>query len=365
MKVLFLLIGNTSRSGELNGHNIRYGGSGCSGTESSVIYVAEYLAKVGYGVTISLEQCKTPNTSNGVFYTNFNFDEDTNTEYDILVSSLWFSDYDKLPIKITKSLIYWYHLAWGYSYNEMINFVKNNNLNLGLVSISNWAKGENDNYLPIFKDKGFKVLDGIIPNPVDSELFNEVLSNPPLRKKHKIIFHAQWSRGGDVAKNASYRMGWDDLEFKSFDYVNSQGGIDKKTLFNEIASSEYFIFPILTHGKLMYQDTFSLSVAEAIGLGTTVLTYPLGAIPENFGDYCHYIEYPEGVDVETLRKNKVFEEPRFSETDNIVNLINQLEGLPQVKNEISSKGIEYIKDTFDINKIGPMWVNFFNELNNE
>jgi hypothetical protein len=42
-----------------------------------------------------------------------------------------------------------------------------------------------------------------------------------------------------------------------------------------------------------------------------------------------------------------------------------LEGLPQVKNEISSKGIEYIKDTFDINKIGPMWVNFFNELNNE
>lgn len=362
MRIAFLIIGNVGRSGPLNGFNIRYGGSGCSGTESSIIYVAEYLSKVGYDVTISLEKCDTPNESNGVFYTNFNFDGQENREFDYLVSALWFVDYNKLPIKVNKSLIYWYHLAWGYGYGEMVEYVKNNNISMGVVSISEWAKKENDGYLPILKSNDFNVIDTIIPNPIDGTLFDEVLINPPIRKKHKVIFHAQWSRGGEVAKRASTEMGWSDLEFKSFDYVNMIGGVDKKTLFNEIASSEYFIFPLLTHGKLVYQDTFSLSVAEAIGLGATVLTYPLGGVPENFGDYCHFIEYPNDTNMEELSKLRVFEEPKFTQTDKIVSLINTLENNPQLKEEKRKKGIEYIKNTFDINKIGPMWIDFLNKL---
>jgi glycosyltransferase involved in cell wall biosynthesis len=140
------------------------------------------------------------------------------------------------------------------------------------------------------------------------------------------------------------------------------GGVDKKTLFNEIASSEYFIFPLLTHGKLVYQDTFSLSIAEAIGLGTTVLTYPLGGVPENFGDYCHFIEYPDDTDIKKLSKMRVFEEPKFGSTNKIVSLINTLENNPQLKEEKRKKGVEYIKSTFDISKIGPMWIDFLNKL---
>ena len=361
MRIAFLIIGNVGRSGPLNGHNIRYGGSGCSGTESSVIYIAEYLSNNGYDVTIASEKCDNPNESNGVFYTDFNFNGVTNNEYDILVSALWFVDYDKLPIKVNQSLIYWYHLAWGYGYGEMIEYVKNNNLKLGLVSVSEWAKNENDNYLPIFKNEGLNPIDTIIPNPIDITLIDEVLNNPPERKKHKVIFHAQWSRGGDVAKKASLDMKWSDLEFKSFDYVNVNNGVDKKTLFEEIASSEYFIFPLLTHGKLIYQDTFSLSVAEAIGLGTTVLTYPLGAVPEYFGDYCKFIEYPDDIDIEILKTQRVFEEPKFTQTSKIVNLLNHLESSPISKEE-KDNGIGHIKNNFNINKIGSMWVELLKKL---
>lgn len=362
MRIAFLIIGNSGRSGPLNGHNIRFGGSGCSGTESSIIYVAEYLSKVGHDVTIALEKCETPNESNGVFYTNFNFDGQPNKEFDHLISALWFVDYYKLPIKVNKSLIYWYHLAWGYGYDEMVRYVKSNNLKMGTVSISQWAKNENDTYYPMLDNKGFELINEIIPNPVDWSLFESTLNNPPQRKKHKVIFHAQWSRGGDVAKRASNEMGWNDLEFKSFDYINTVGGVDKTTLFNEIASSEYFIFPLLTHGKLIYQDTFSLSVAEAVGLGTTVITYPLGAVPEYFGDYCHFIDFPDDVDMDTLSGLRVFEEPKFNSTDKIVSLIKKLEENPQLKFEKNSKGIEYIKNTFDINKIGPMWTDFLNKF---
>ena len=66
MRIVFLLIGNVSRSGELTGEKIRYGGTSCSGTESSVIYVAEYLSKNGYDVTIACERMSTPQTSNGL-----------------------------------------------------------------------------------------------------------------------------------------------------------------------------------------------------------------------------------------------------------------------------------------------------------
>lgn len=360
MRIAFLIIGNSGRSGPLNGYNIRYGGTGCSGTESSVIYVAEYLSKNGFDVTISLEKCDTPNESNGVFYTNFNFDGQPNKEFDFLVSALWFVDYNKLPIKVTNSLIYWYHLAWGYGYDEMMNYVKNNNLKMGTVSVSQWAKKENDTYSPFFKKRDIDVIESIIPNPVDGSLFDETLNKSIERKKHKVVFHAQWSRGGDVAKRACLEMGWGDLEFKSFDYINTIGGIDKTKLFNEIASSEYFIFPLLTHGKLVYQDTFSLSVAEAIGLGTTVLTYPLGGVTEHFGNYCHFIDFPNDVNMEELSKQRVFEEPKFNSTDKIVSLINRLESNPDLKEKKKIDGISYVKNTFDINKIGPMWIEYLN-----
>jgi hypothetical protein len=66
--------------------------------------------------------------------------------------------------------------------------------------------------------------------------------------------------------------------------------------------------------------------------------------------------------MEELSKLRVFEEPKFAQTDKIVSLINTLENNPQLKEEKRKEGIEYVKNTFDINKIGPMWIDFLNKL---
>jgi len=230
MRIAFLVIGNTSRNGVITGRNIRHGGSSCSGTESSVIYVAEYLRKIGHEVTIALEVCQTPEICDGVLYTNFSFDGDDTKEYDILVSCLWFDKYDMLTIKVTKSIVYWYHLAWGYAMNELVSFAQKNNLNIGTVSVSKWAKTENDSYNIVFKNSGRKYIEEIIPNSLDVNLIKSIWSRNIPRKQHKIIYFGQWSRGGDVAKKAVYELGWDDLEFQSFDYLDSERGLDKNTL---------------------------------------------------------------------------------------------------------------------------------------
>jgi hypothetical protein len=358
MRIAFIVVGNESRSGELNGHNIRYGGTGGSGTESSVIYAAEYLSSIGYDITIALEKCEVSSFSNGVFYTNLNFTNVNNLEYDILITCLWFKDYDKLPIKVSKALIYWCHLAWGYSYNEMIKYISENNLKFGLVSVSEWAKNHNLEIYDIFKNNSFDPTHTIIPNSVATDIIKETLSNPPQRYPHRFVHHGQWSRGGETALRAIKELNWIDSEFKSFDYIDKKNGLDKKSLFNVIASSEYFVYPQITHGKLVYKDTFSVSIAEAIGLGVIVLTYPLGAVSEYFGDYCQFLEYPPNINIEKLNTERLSDEPGLDYTKNIVEKINWLESNPQIKEEIREKGIKYISETFNINKIGPLWDNY-------
>lgn len=358
MRIAFIIVGNESRSGELTGYNIRYGGTGGSGTESSVIYAAEYLSSVGYDVTIALERCGMTSFSNGVFYTDLNFIGVNNLEYDILISCLWFKDYDKLPIKVNKALIYWCHLAWGYSYNEMVKYISENNLKFGLISVSKWAKNHNSEIYDIFKSHGFESNHIIIPNSVATDIIKETLSIPPQRHPHRFIHHGQWSRGGATALRAIKELNWLDAEFKSFDYIDKKNGLDKKTLFNIIASSEYFIYPQITHGKLVYKDTFSVSIAEAIGLGVIVLTYPLGAVPEYFGNYCQFLEYPPNINTEKLNRERLSEEPGLDYTQNIIEKINWLEANPQIKEEIRDKGIKYISETFNINNIGPLWNNY-------
>jgi hypothetical protein len=370
MRIAFILVGNNkkARCGVLTGENIRYNGASSSGTDSSVIYVAEYLKKNGHEVTIALEEYDTPTISNGVFYTNLNFEGDDIKEYDVLISCLWFDNFKDLPIKVTNSLIYWYHLAWGYSYQEISNYVIENNLNLGLVSVSNWARGHNQEFNEIFKSllidvKDKKILEVNIPNPVATDIIDEVLSNPPKRIPHRIVHHGQWSRGCSTAEKASQELNWPDLDFQSFDYLNTQNGKDKKTLFNILASSEYFIFPQITHDKFVYKDTFSVSTAEAIGLGVITVSYPLGALPEYFGDYCQFLDFPEGVDLEKMKNERLSEEPKLTCTDNIVKKIEFLENNKKLKNNIRKKGIKYIRNTFNIERIGAMWIEFLNDLN--
>ena len=97
MKIVFLLIGTAGRPKILNGDTIRNGGAACSGTDQSVI----------------------------------------------LVSALWFDKYNEIPFKVNKGLIYWYHMAWVYSINEMIEFCTERNIRMGFLNISKWSENQN------------------------------------------------------------------------------------------------------------------------------------------------------------------------------------------------------------------------------
>jgi glycosyltransferase involved in cell wall biosynthesis len=215
----------------------------------------------------------------------------------------------------------------------------------------------------------------LIPNPIMDEMINEVVSLTPTRKPHKFVFHAAWARGGNVAIEAVRKLDYPDTEFHAFDYLmathnhqdsffNLHNGVDKKTLFTNIAESEYFIYPLYTPYQDVHKDTFSCVVAEAIALGAIVVTYPLGALPENFGEFCQWLDFPEGVDVEKMQNEPLTKdlEGKFTITDNIVEKIKYLEENPQIKEDLRSKGKDSIMSRFNVNTVGQMWIDLINKL---
>jgi glycosyltransferase involved in cell wall biosynthesis len=392
MRIAFIVIGNSRRSNYLNGYNLRYGSGGGSGTDTSSVLVAEYLAKQGHEVVFVADKLEPRLEEEykakgrvyipgeefyGVKYTNDNFDGIENREFDILISMLWFHDYDKLPITVTKSLIYWSHMQWVYGIDQLTNFVKNNNLSLGFVHISEWEKKMTGGLTKsiVDREKNTNVQVSLIPNPVMDEMINEVIYSKPTRKPHKFVFHAAWARGGNVAIEAVRKLNYPDSEFHAFDYLmathhhpdsffNLHNGVDKKTLFTNIAESEYFIYPLYTPYQDVHKDTFSCVVAEAIALGAIVVTYPLGALPENFEGFCQWLDFPEGVDVEKMQNESLTKdlEGKFTITDNIVAKIKYLEENPQIKEDLRRRGKESIISRFNVNTVGQMWVDLINKL---
>lgn len=389
MRILFTVLGNSRRSNYLDGNTLRYGKAGGSGTDTSTILVAEHLATQGHDVVIAsdkfesaLEQQYAQNGSffnpgkkvRGVIYTNFDFEGVNFKEYDILINSLWFQDYNSLP-KITKAVIYWCHMQWIYGIDELITFTTENNLSLGFVNISQWEKSMNKGTIDHAISRYPNTKTTLIPNPVMDDIINEVLIENPKRKSHKFVFHASWPRGGNVSIDAVRQLPWEDKEFHAFDYLmvihdhqdpffNKHNGVDKKTLFKHIAESEYFIYPLYTPYQDVHKDTFSCVVAEAIALGCIVVTYPLGALPENFDGYCQWLDFPEGINSEDLQKEALTKDldGKFTITQNIIDKINYLEANPQIKEDIRQRGKDYILNNFNTEKVGNMWVDFINEL---
>ena len=209
------------------------------------------------------------------------------------------------------------------------------------------------------------------------DIVNEVLESNPIRKKHKFIFHAAWSRGGDVAVETVRQLNYPDSEFHAFDYLMAthahadsffkmHNGVDKKTLFTHLAESEYFVYPLYTPYQDVHKDTFSCVIAEAIALGAIPITYPLGAVPENFQDYCVWIDFPESADPEKMQNEQLSKDMTGIFKYNIPNIVEKilyLENNPKVKEELRATGTEYILSKFSANVVGKLWDSFLKEFN--
>jgi hypothetical protein len=325
-----------------------------------MILVSEYLAEKGHDVTLVLDKTDGA-TCRGVKYTDFNYGDLVNSEVDILVTALWFDKYKEIPFKVNKGLIYWYHMAWVYCINEMVDFCNERSIKMGFLNISKWAEGQNDWSIKVGVEKIENTLVRIIPNPIMTDLMDEIANRGVERKNRSSIFHAQYGRGGDVADRTINELGWEPMY--KFDYINHQNGTDKETLFSKLLETDYFIFPLYHPNGCVYKDTFSCSVAEAIAAGVIVITYSLGAVPEYFSDGCVFLNFPHGTNMEKMMTEKVTCEAQYMDyTGNVKDKLLEVEHTPGLKEEIRNRAKNTIKDRFSISVVGKMWEDLINEF---
>lgn len=383
MRLVFIVIGNSRRNNYLNGITIKSGGGGASGTDTSNILVAEYLANNGHEVVycseklepaleekLKLQGINQPagEKVNGVRYTDLELTGIENRTFDILVSNLWYHDYEIFPAKITRGLIYWSHMQWIYGMGEITSYVNNNNLKLGLVHISRWEKEMNSNVANTLIKNTNHCETIIIPNPITDDILVKVKNKNLAKKPGKFIFHASWPRGGEVAFDLVNKLDIPNKEFHAFDYLMVIGdhkdsffyrheAVDKETLFTHLAECEYFIYPLYTPYQDVHKDTFACVVAEAIALGAVPITYPLGALPENFSEFCAWADTPEGVNIIEMQKESLSKdlEGKFNTSKYLLKKYLELEETGNLKTHVQNKGFDFILDNFSVAKVGKIW----------
>lgn len=383
MRIAFYVIGNNRRSNSLDGHNIRYGGASASGTDTSAILVAEYLATQGHDVVFAGEYTSQGQIINGVTYTNMTFDDVENKTFDILISMLWIEHYAEIPITVTQGVVYWSHMQWAYGLNSLQDYCKERNLKMSVVHISEWESQHTSHHIKFLSGQ-YPILEDLIPNPVAMDIVDEVRSLNLQRKKEKFVFHATWARGGRIAYDVVDLLPWENKEIHVFDYLMNvsinwgykkiipeippylinHGGSDKLSIFKHLAESKYFVYPLYTPYQDVHKDTFSCVVAEAIAMGCIVLTYPLGAVPEYFGNHCCWIDVPEGFNVDTMQQEALTKdlEGKFINSQVFYDKIEYLENNVSEQEKYLTGGYDYIKNNFSVEVIGNKWVQHINKL---
>jgi hypothetical protein len=108
-------------------------------------------------------------------------------------------------------------------------------------------------------------------------------------------------------------------------------------------------------------------LADAIALGCTPITYPLGALPENFDGYCQWVKFPTGANPEAMQREPVSQDPLglFKSEEaiqNVIAAVAHLEQNPELKNKVKTDGARFITSKLHPNRVGQMWLNFIAQL---
>lgn len=376
MRIVFLLSGNKGRNGDVDGDTIRNGGVGASGTDQSTIMVAEYLASQGkHEVVIATETNTATKVVRGVTYTNIAMKELTDAErtFDVLVTMLWFSDFESLPIKVTRGVIIVQHMQYVYSSGEIKSFLsKRPGLKVGVVHVSKWESALTAaQFTNIFP--GCRQM--VIYNPIMTDIIQQVLNEGHARKNHALVFTAAWNRGAEMCKvlfqDYLKEDRWVDKELYTSDYtrctlsfhadprIHELGSQDKVSLLRTLAKCSYFVYPCVNAGPgALHHDTFGCVVAEALAMGVRVICYPMGALPEVYGNLLTYVPFPEGVNEGAVQAGRVGDEPRLFDPERFANVLRNADMEPYDRNV----GRESVVSRFSIDVIGNEWLKFINDL---
>jgi len=269
-----------------NPNTMKNGGVG--GTQTIIINVAEELAKRGHDVTVYIK-CNFPDIYNDVkYYQHYDY---KSMNEDVLIG------FESLPkIHSAKKVFIW-------STRVAIGDVTKHKDVDNLIVLSEWQRDRYASELP--KELVEKMI--VIEPGVSKKFFQ-----PNIEKWDKsITYIGHPFKGGmkamtEYAKRLKPKVseadihvygggklwGWDNTQYRKLydDLIRNKilyhGQIGKKKLRYNLNKTEIFLYPIDNH----IQETFCLSVLEAMASGCVVIANDNGNIKNIVGDAGYIIE---------------------------------------------------------------------------
>ena len=372
MRIVILIDYNEHRKDLWNGETIRTGGVGVSGTEQSFVLMGEEFAKFA-NVLIVSPTCIPNTTYKGVDYNNIQYLNENTNDTDILIlqsDNRYFIHYSWLNLK---KLIFWYHSQRVVPIEVLQLFSKQYpKCEIYCNTMTEYGKTfieYSTPYFLVYVNDTFKV-----GNP----LMYDLIKNINVKEKNSFIFHAGYDRGGHITKEAYNRLNFNNKKLyicgydilrnttheDNIEYLNS---IDKLTLFKLLSKTEYFIYPLVSskHSKngnppnFVHKDTFGCVIAEALAHEVIVLTYPVGAIQEIYGDHLIYLQFPNNANIKSLQSFEMtFDETLNSEEAilTIIKTVEFLEANPRYKELIKKRGREIVMRKYLPESLASEWL---------
>jgi glycosyltransferase involved in cell wall biosynthesis len=370
MKIIGLIDKGFNNRQEWNGEAIRSNKAGASGTDQSFVLVGEYLARMGHEVYLSFGKILSNTSYNGVKYIdNYELKKISN-EFDILIIPSGNNEFIEYNWTNLKKLVVWCHYQ-GYIHPQICAIFKFQYPTCKVYT-NRMAKfvieylEKFHTYYDDFSDFNFE-----IENPLMLDMFK----NNILKEKYSFVFFASYERGGEIAMNAYKKMQYpnkrmyftspdtDELNRKdiTFDIIPIRWS-DKKSTFQLLSKMEYFIYPLALPSRRGYQfhkDTDGLVVAESLLHEVIVITYPVGALKEKYGDHLIYLPFPPNVDTHILEGPDQISVPEFHSEfvlESIIKTVEFLENNPNLKEIIKKRGKEFILNKKEPTQIGNEWL---------
>jgi glycosyltransferase involved in cell wall biosynthesis len=318
-----------------NGYEMRYN-KGVSGTHTSIIYLAEALAKnneVNEVIIVSLNNLIIETTYNNVKYINFCNLKQINCDFLIHPNHVDIKILTK--VNTIKNIVI--------CHNEPSKDF--NKLNKDDVIINYFTNCNKKYFVPDGYDN-FK-----LPNSIDISNLQEIdIKN----KKNQFCFFACDERGCGLVENIIKYF--PNFSLKT-SFYSGENGLGKFDIYKILSESKYFIYPLINlENNRIHYDTFGYVVLEALLHGVIVICPKTNSLYELFGDSICYID-TEGIIPENdlCRFHVVNKNFGYPLVKKYVEKINFLEKNENIKNEYIYKGLA-LKENFCNHKISKIFL---------
>ena len=333
-----------------DGDILRNSDVGFSGTNMSIVLMAEALSSAGHTVWIGSNSCNAGQSINGVNYISHYAIHDIEGVVDVLVVPTWINPNLDFKWKRVSKLVLWSHLKLFPREGILQRFkALHPDSKIYYNSITEYVHKWVDEHHPYYTHYIHKV--GHVRNPI----LLDMACDANIKTPHSFIFPASFVRGGVVACKVFDGLTFPDKTMTVCSYIGNDlveheryrvQTFGKRRLYETLARTEYFVYPgVCFKTTELTKETDSCSVAECLLHEVIVIAFKVGALFENYGDCVVWIPFPPNANIESIQKTGDTFEPELCSPEvikSIQDIIYQLDSQPEGKKELRRKGRELV-----------------------